>query len=237
MINSSAGIKFRFYTSSLLVEITGKKASDLEEFLNILKVIDESSVFYHVHHAFREYSFAPGQYSNDFVRWVAETLENSELAEKLAAVSVLDYIDLNSLRLELVRIIEEYLQKKPYARKAPEGQEFNFLKNIGIIVPTKYEVETLEEFTEALDNIGMRSLYYHFFDARLRLGRKTNDFSNWIRSNFGNERLAREIEMLDPYFMSLDQLKKRIIGLCGVSKPRHEAAGKILKFIRKIVKS
>ncbi|MEE8638418.1 MAG: DUF5752 family protein, partial [Candidatus Margulisiibacteriota bacterium] len=66
MINKAAKEPFRFYTSSILVEITGKKAHHLKEFVNILKEIDESSIFFHVHHALRDYSFAAGQYSNDF---------------------------------------------------------------------------------------------------------------------------------------------------------------------------
>ncbi|OGC37727.1 hypothetical protein A2526_06585 [candidate division WOR-1 bacterium RIFOXYD2_FULL_36_8] len=79
----------------------------------------------------------------------------------------------------------------------------------------------------------MRSLYYHFFDARLRLGHKTNDFSNWIRGSFGDEILAQKIERLDPYFMTMDELKSRIIDLCLVEKKEKEPGflDKIIKFI------
>ena len=205
---------FRFYTSSLLVEITGKKAYHLKDFVKILKEIDVSSIFYHIHHALREYSFAPGQYSNDFARWAAEGLEEGSLAERLASINIRDFTDLDELRAKLVEIVEDHLKSAVEIRKAAPGREFYFLRNIEIISPTPYEVQTLEEFTNALDRVGMRSLYYHFFDARLRLGRKTNDFSNWIRTALGEDEIARKINDLDPYFMTMDQLKYRIIAIC-----------------------
>ncbi|KPJ69505.1 hypothetical protein AMJ44_03670 [candidate division WOR-1 bacterium DG_54_3] len=205
---------FRFYTSSLLVEITGKIAYHLKDFIKILKEIDVSSIFYHIHHALREYSFAPGQYSNDFARWAEEGLEEGSLAERLASINIRDFTDLEALRAKLVEIVEDHLKKAVEIRKAAPGREFYFLRNIEIITPTPYEVQTLKEFTSALDRVGMRSLYYHFFDARLRLGRKTNDFSDWIQHSLGEEEMARKIDNLDPYFITMDQLKYKIIAIC-----------------------
>jgi len=205
---------FRFYTSSLLVEITGKKAYHLKDFVKILKEIDVSSIFYHIHHALREYSFAPGQYSNDFARWAEEGLEEGSLAERLASINIRDFTDLDTLRAKLVEIVEDHLKKAVEIRKAAPGREFYFLRNIEIITPTPYEVRTLKEFISALDRVGMRSLYYHFFDARLRLGRKTNDFSDWIHHSLDEEEMARKIDNLDPYFMTMDQLKYKIIAIC-----------------------
>ncbi|MFH1347911.1 MAG: DUF5752 family protein, partial [Candidatus Margulisiibacteriota bacterium] len=93
---------FQFLTTSSLVEITGKKAHHLKEFIKLLKSIDTSCIFYHVHHAFREYTFAPGQYSNDFARWVEEDLEEAKLAERLASIDIQEFTDLEQLRAKLV---------------------------------------------------------------------------------------------------------------------------------------
>ena len=198
----------------MLVEITGKKAHHLKEFVQILKTIDESSIFYHIHHAFREYSFASGEYSNDFARWVGEDLEEATLAERLAAINVADFTDLGSLRAKLVEIIEDHLMNAVEIRKAAPGREFYFLRSTGFVSPTPYEAWTLQEFAKDLNQVGMRSIYFHFFDARLRLGHHTNDFSNWIRDSLGEHEMADKIEKLDPYFMTMDQLKNRIISIC-----------------------
>jgi len=214
MLKKKAKEPFRFHTVSSLVEITGKKAHHLKEFVKLLKVIDKASVFYHTHRSFREYSFAPGEYSNDFARWVAEDLEEARLAERLASIDVSEFTDLDLLRERIIEIVEEHLIAAVEIRKAAPGREFYFLRGIDLVAPTPYEVNTLKEFTNALNKVGMRSLYYHFFDARLRLGRKTNDFSNWIRDALGEPEIARKINALDPYFMTMDQLKQRIIEIC-----------------------
>ena len=205
---------FRFCTTSLLVEITGKKANHLKEFIKLLKDIDRSSIFFHIHHAFREYTFAPGQYSNDFAHWVGEDLEEARLAERLASIDIQEFTDLDQLRAKLVEIVEDHLMNAIEIRKAPPGREFYFLRGTSLINATKYEVNTLEEFAEALNKVGMRSLYFHFFDARLRLGRKTNDFSNWIEHSLDKPEIAAKINALDPYFITMDQLKGKIIDIC-----------------------
>jgi hypothetical protein len=235
MSEKRAAEPFRFYTTSSLVEITGQKAHHLKEFIKILKTIDRSSIFFHMHHAFREYTFAPGQYSNDFARWVGDDLEEARLAERLAAIDVQEFTDLEDLRAKLVEIVEDHLMSAIEIRKAPPGREFYFLTGISLINTTTYEVNTLEEFADALNKVGMRSLYFHFFDARLRLGRKTNDFSNWIRNSMGEPEIADKIKQLDPYFLTMDQLKQRIIDICrGKDKKGKSLAGVVKGLLKKI---
>ena len=113
-----------------------------------------------------------------------------------------------------MEIVEDHLNNAVEIRRAPAGREFYFLRGTSIVVPTRYTVRTLAEFADALNKVGMRSVYYHFFDARLRLGRKTNDFSNWIRTSLGEPEIAQKINALDPYFLTMDQLKQKIIDLC-----------------------
>lgn len=225
-----AKVPFEFYTSSQLVEITSKKAAHLKEFVEILKGIEESSIFYHVHHAFREHQFAPGLYTNDFAHWVGEELGEGVLAEKLANINIKDYIDLKSLRVKLVEIVENYLNKATEIRRAPPGHEFCFCKNIGVVQKTRNLVWDLEEFCKTLKKVGLRSLFFHFFEARLRLNRKINDFSNWIKHNFNDDELARQIEALDPYLYTMDELRDRIISLIYREKlPFWERIGRWLK--------
>lgn len=224
---------FVFYNTSLLVEITGKKAHHLKEFIEVLKTIDEASIFYHVHHSFREYNFAPGKYSNDFARWVADDLEENSLAEKLASINIADFTTLKDLRDKIVEIITRHLETSVEIRKATNGREFYFLRGVAIIKPTPYKALTLGQFTDCLQNIGMRSLYHHFFDARLRLEHKTNDFSNWIYKCLGRKELAKKIESLDPYFMTMDQLKQKIIDLCLAEEEKEYHFLDLAKFIAK----
>jgi len=204
---------FVFYTSSDLIGLTGKRARHLKEFVEVLKTIDGSSIFCHTHQAFREYHFAKGIFTNDFAYWVAEAIHEEALAERLASLDIRDFVNIKSLREKLVEMIEKYLNEKSNITIAPKGKEFYFCKAKSIASPTNYEVWNLSEFKQILKRVGPRSLFYHFFDARLRLGRKTNDFSNWIEFSLGMTDLAREIEHLDPYLFTLDGLKQKMISL------------------------
>jgi len=220
-----------FCTSSQLVEITGRKAAHLKELIEVLRQIDASSIFYHVHHAFREYQFAPGAYTNDFAHWVKDELGESRLAEKLANINIKEFTDLEQIRKRLIEIIFEYLNQATEIRRAQEGREFYFCRNIGVIMKTRYEAWDFDEFCRGLKKVGLRSLFFHFFEAPLRLGRRNNDFSQWIMGSFGMEKLAKEIEGLDPYLYTMDELRDRIVELVEDSKPS------ILRGIRKWTRS
>lgn len=225
-----AKVPFEFYTSSRLVEITGKRASDLKEFVEILKNIDDSSIFYHVHHALREHQFAPGLYTNDFAHWIDEGLGESSLAEKLANIDVKDCADLKSLREKIIEIIEEFLKKAGELRKVTPGREFYFCKSIGVIQKTNYVAWDLKEFCEMLKKVGRRSIFFHFFEARLRLNHKVNDFSNWFKFNFGAEDLARKIDALDPYLYTMDEFRDRVISL--ICREKMSFWGKVVKWLK-----
>ena len=50
-------------------------------------------------------------------------------------------------------------------------------------------------------------------EAKLRLEKGTNDFSNWIENSIGNEPLAHSIARLDPYVFTLEDLRRTITDL------------------------
>ena len=141
---------FEFYTSSQLVEITSQKAGDLKEFSEILKGIDESSIFYHVHHAFREHQFAPGVYTNDFAHWVEDELGEHVLAERLANINIKDYTELGALRDKIVEILDGFLSQHPAGGTIPAKHSFYFCRTVGIVLKTKYEAWDCGEFCSAL---------------------------------------------------------------------------------------
>lgn len=221
---------FEFYTSSQLVEITGKKAANLKEFLEMIKEIEDSAVFYHVHHAFREHQFAPGHYINDFAHWVSEELNENALAEKLANINIKNYTEIKSLRAKIVEIIENHIKANPESGALASKHKFYFCKNICIVQKTRYAAWDIKEFCDTLRRVGLRSLFFHFFEARLRLGRKTNDFSDWIMFNFKDDRLARRIEAMDPYLYTMDQLRDQIIHL--ICEKKENAFNRIITWLK-----
>jgi hypothetical protein len=64
-------------------------------------------------------------------------------------------------------------------------------------MPTGLVAHSVPEFFDQLGRVTNSCLHFHFFEARLRLERSTNDFSEWLRM-LGETRLARLIDRLDP---------------------------------------
>jgi hypothetical protein len=203
---------FRFYTSLGLVELTGQMARNASELLEIVRKADDSSVFYHTHRYFREYHFVRGECSSDFGQWAYDSMQEMTLGEKLTGIDILDYTDIPSLRSAIIAAIDDYINSGARVRDAPSGKEFHLCRLVSVIMPTRYIASNRDEFLHALKVININSIYYHLFEARLRLGRKTNDFSLWAEETMENPSVARRIESLDPYTHTLEELRSEIIG-------------------------
>jgi len=203
--------EFKFYTSLGLVELTGQKASNVSQLLDIIKNVDESSIYYHTHRYFREHHFVRGEYSSDFAQWAFDSLQEMALGEKLAGIDILKYSDIKTLRDAIIEVLEGHIKTGARIRDVPSGREFHFCKLVSIIMPTNYVASNLDEFCQALGKISINSLYFHLFEAKLRLGQGTNDFSWWVENNIGDKALAGRIKKLDLYTHTLDELREEMI--------------------------
>ena len=204
---------FRFYARLHLKELTGLKARNLTELVNVLKEVPGSVIYYHTHHFLEEYQYLTPEPANDFALWISDELGNEVLGEKLASVDTFGFPTIGALRARIVGVIENYLSKNPDGRTAPEGREFHFIRSISAILPTPYVAHDLREFVEVLRKVSIDSLYYHIFEARLRLQKGVNDFSIWIEDCLADKDLADRLAYLDPYNYTLEGLRSTIIQL------------------------
>ena len=223
---------FAFSTSLILQEATGLRAATLPQLLRFLRDLPDSCLYYHTHYFLLQHHYLTPEPTNDFAYWVSEVLGEEALGERLASIDVIQYTSLAQLRQAIVGTIEEYLKRTPLAqfRFASEGEELFFVKSIHVIMPTAWTASTIEEFARALEQISIHALYFHIFDARLRLGRHTNDFALWFEQQ-GYPELAKEIAALDPYAhtlealrsMLLSMIRKQVLGTNGVHGQAVEA--------------
>jgi len=206
---------FRFYTQLHLSELTGLKAASLSQLLNLIKEVPESVIYNHTHRFLQQHEYLSPEPSNEFAYWVKEILNEKRLGNRLMQIDTVQYPTLNQLRKKIIATIEAYLKLNPLANIyfSKFGEEFNFIKTTSFIIPTDYLVYNLDEFKETLKIITKASLYFHLFEARLRLGKKTNDFSYWIETSIGDNVLAQEISVLNPYLLTLNELRNKIITL------------------------
>lgn len=209
----TAKYPFRFHIRLHLTELTGLKAADLQQLARLIKVVPGASIYHHTHRFLQIHQYLSPEPPNDFAYWVGRALGDDELSEKLVSMDIMRYATIRSLRENTVETIEEHIKNNPSARRrfAMPGDEFHFMKSVSFILPTNYSVYTLEEFSRVLAKITIDSIYFHIFEARLRLEKETNDFSYWIETSLENKGLADEIARLDPYTRTMEDLRRVII--------------------------
>jgi len=204
---------FRFYTRLHLRVLTGLKASNIEELLDLIKTVSGSSIYYHTHHFLQQHEQLSPEPPNDFAHWIANALNEEVLAEKIASIDTIQYHTIRALRNEIIRVIRDYIRENPRAKSrfASPDKVFHFIKSVSFILPTPYAAKDLKDFLDILKKVTTNSIYFHMFEARLRLDKETNDFSFWLGTSLKEVELAKKIMSLDPYTYTMEDLRKKLI--------------------------
>jgi hypothetical protein len=203
---------FVFFTERRLVVLTGRKASNLCQLLQHLGEVSGAAVFYHTHYLFLTHHFEKPRFYNDFANWVSSALQEEGLAERLAAIDLLAMTSIRELREAMLATMRNHLAGGAVRRECPPGAEFHFCEAKSFIMPIGLMAHDAAEFFEQIGRVSNSCVHFHFFESRLRLERPTNDFSQWL-TGLGETPLAKKIDKLDPYVMTLDELKGQIVKL------------------------
>lgn len=200
---------FEFRQCISILKATGKKAANLRELRQIISEVNEESIFHHTCQYFlKEHT---REYTNDFAHWAGESLEERALSEHLSNVDPFDFASVNDLRNELVRVIDSYLDLFPEPREAMAGDEFYFNQTTTFVFPTGIRAQNVAEFLMAVKYADAASIYYHFYEARTRLGSGIDDFSAWIGSEFAKDDLAGQIRSIDPFMHTIEGIREHLI--------------------------
>ena len=213
---------FIFETERRLVMLTGDRARNLNELLDYITKVSGSSIFYHTHHHYLSHHFEKPVFHNDFAIWVSTALQQEPLSEKLVAIDLLAFSSIRQLRLAIMDTIQTNLAETGRrVRNCLPGHEFHFCEVKSFIMPSGLVAKNIPDFFAKLPMVSNPSLYFHFFEARLRLEQQTNDFSAWL-SYRGAPKLAEAINKLNPYRMTLQELKEEIISLGRSEELTHD---------------
>jgi len=194
---------FYFNSASHLMRIGGEKAGNLQELLDAIRTCSDASIFQHTFQTLEEHHFILAGFSNDFSHWAFAACNEVELAERLAAIDIREFVSISALRERLVHVIESYLQKNPRAGTRIAMEPLYLMAADLVVVPTPFVARNLEEFAGCLRKVSIHSIYYHFIDARLRLKLNTNDFSIWLERELDLQATARRVNQIDIYTSSL----------------------------------
>ena len=202
---------FNFKTRLNLVEMLGIRVRHVSGLLEQIRQVPGSSIYYHTHRFLQQHNYLCPEPPNDFAFWITSAVGLDILGEQLASIDTIRFTRINDLRDAFVAVLEKFLGNGSNATfECHDGEEFHFMSCRTFVFSTDFRAANLVEFAQALHAISINSLYYHMFESRLRLGRMGNDFSIWLES-IGREKLAHEISRLDPYTITLEGLRKKLI--------------------------
>jgi hypothetical protein len=202
--------EFLFRTKHDQTILLGVKARDAGELLEAIKTVPKSSIYHHTHRFLHQHHYLSPEPANDFAYWMTEVINDASLGEALSSVNAIQFHSIAELRNRLVELIDTHLSSNGEMNGCPRGEEFHFMSSQTFAFATPYVAHNLPEFMDYLQKVSVNSLYYHIFDARLRLEQEENDFSMWFRA-LGKHQLADEVLRLDPYTHTLEGLRKRIL--------------------------
>lgn len=203
---------FHFFAKLDQTLLLGLRARTIDELLTGIRSVSDASIYFHTHRFLHQHHFHSPEPPNDFAYWVTHVLGDDVLGEKLWSIDTVRFDDVSGLRAKLIAILENHLDFQRRASECQAGEEFHFMACRTFVLPTAYVAHDLNQFAEALAKVSIGSVYFHMFDAKLRLKSGENDFSRWFREQ-GKSVLVDKTKRLDPYSYTLDGLRQRIIAL------------------------
>jgi hypothetical protein len=205
------GDVFQFLSSASLEKLTGRKANNLRELLDLIKTCPNSSIFYHTFSAFMKLREAKMPYNNEFALWVSKSLNERALAEKLMALDLLEYDNVKELRKHLIEMIESHIHENPLCSKKIGNEPFYLYDIMRVVYLTDKFAYDLRSFRYELAHISLYSIYYHFIESRLQTKLKNDDFSLWIEESLEMPDLAEKIRKIDISVYTMEGLRSRML--------------------------
>jgi hypothetical protein len=203
---------FIFYVKFDQTLLLGRRARNVPELLEGIRSAPENCIYHHTHRFLQQHHYLSPEPPNDFAYWVTQVLGDKRLGEQLSSVDTIQFESIADLRNRFISLMESHLASGTMTADCFPGEEFHFMASRTFAAPTPYIAHNLAEFKEILQRISIGTLYYHIFDAKLRLKHGENDFSRWFDCN-GLSMLAEEVRNLDPYTYTLEGLRRRILAL------------------------
>lgn len=210
-VQSNLDQPFLVKNCSLSAIATGERASSLMELRDKLMVVEEDCLYYHFWGGRMNPQFVHPQQHNDFAYWVYHCLHDHVLAERLSVIDPNDFNNLEDLRQDVVETIERRVDESETIVWTRKEDRFHFIRSAIIVFDRTSTIKEPKDLPRIIASLPSGSIFYHFIDARMRTPEKIDDFSIWLKI-FGSkyDSLIEKIQSIDPYFLSLTQLREEL---------------------------
>jgi Family of unknown function (DUF5752) len=202
---------FAVYDCSLARLPTGRSCSNLRELLEAIRTVPNMVIEHHMTRCQLVDHFELYEFPNEFARWCWDMLGDHVLAEQLGLIDPYQHASIDSLRAELVNVIDERIWELDRVPWCPPGLDLHLVGSRVMAYDTGERFSTPVAMAEALPRISSRSLFYHVPYARRRTPGRTDDLSNWLEGYGADESLVSRLRAIDVHFIHLSQLREQLI--------------------------
>lgn len=204
--------QFYIKDCSLTKIALGMKAQTLIELRDKIVTLPQNSLYTHFWGSRLGTSFEFTEFHNDFSIWAHQALHDDVLSERIDIINPMDYEDLDDLRSDLLEVIEDRLEEKEVVPLSRRDDQFHFARSKILVFDTGLVLNDPQELLDILPRLTLSSLFYHVIDSSLRVPGKISDFCVWLQAFSPQyDQLIPELAKVDPYFISLKDLKANLI--------------------------
>lgn len=204
---------FRFYAPLTLIEIVARRARTLADLRDGIRCVPEASIYHHTHRLLRQHLRHSPEPPNDFAHWAARSIGRADIGEALASIDLIRCRTVAEIRERLAAVLESAIGTDNGRSPAcPEGLEFHFLSARVFLRPTPWQAVDLPGFVRALAEVPARAVAFHMFGPRLGRGGAGLSYAPWLRA-IGRGDLAEAVDRLDPYTLTVEGLRRRLLEL------------------------
>lgn len=198
---------FQLSTVAHLEYPAGRHATDLASLREGIARVPAESLFFHISRVAVRHPRAHDLPPNDFANWAAAALQEPELAERLAIAGAQPLVELEDVRMSLLRILDDAMNRKR-AEVATHAAAFHFISARSVKAELPFTVEVPEQVVPLWSHVDSAALFYHLVEARV-LGPASDDLVAWLRRR-GATRLADIAEELTMGGLPLLRLHREI---------------------------
>jgi hypothetical protein len=210
---------FAVFDCSLARLPIGRSCSNLRELLDAIRTVPDMVIEHHMARCVLTDHFDLYEFPNELARWCWDMLGDHMLAEQLGLIDPYQHESIDSLRAELVNVIEERVWGIDRVPSCPPGLEFHLVGSRLVAYDTGERIPTPTALAEAIPLFSLRSFFYHVHIARRRTAGHSDDFSNWLESYGADPALVARLRKIDAHFLNLGQVRDQVIEAFRESLP------------------
>ncbi|RII27168.1 MAG: hypothetical protein CXR31_07910 [Geobacter sp.] len=200
---------FRVSDCTLLTSMSGLPAAvNLRELRDRIAICSADVLYHHFCETPMVPFFDNPDYRNDFAVWSKLHLSDRVLAERIGIIDPYLVDDIETLRSQVLDIIDERLSEIQVVPTALPGSEFYFLEATTVVFDAGTVIEHPTGLRNAILNMTNSSIYFHFLEAKRRPPVCIDDFSVWL-ADWGSdfEQAIQSLRSIDFMFLTLSELK------------------------------